>query len=337
MTRKLFYFMFCFFSVVGAFGQEATVLSSSGNKVTVNAKATTSTLGLIQLSGDLTGTAISPTLKNTAVTGQLLTGLSSVRLGVVSASDTILEAIAKLQNQIIALLAQEVTTQSQVNAATIGSFLRINNNVDIYEAVPNTTVFRQTATRNSPTSATASFTGVYGLIPDATTKNITVDVTSTVRDFSSSFPISDIFSSTGDFAQSGTANNTFTFEFSGAAAYVGKISFIAGRRNTNANEYFSNVTMTVTYEDGTTESKSLTGLTATSRPSFTFNSSVKVVTRIQLTLTQPTNPSNPGINNLSFGFYSTGNLISSNVKTSTGLYNKLANTGWPNIDLVKID
>lgn len=92
--------MVCFFSVVGAFGQKATVLSSSGNKVTVNAEAATSTLGLIQLSGDLAGTAVSPTITNDAVLKKTLTGIDTDATGTIANSNTVLEAFGKLQGQI---------------------------------------------------------------------------------------------------------------------------------------------------------------------------------------------------------------------------------------------
>lgn len=97
--NKFIFFSF-FLNVIVLFAQKTMVLGSSGIKVSVNAEATSSTLGLIQLSGDLSGTAITPTINNNAVLSKTLTGLNSAISGTIGVSDTVLGAFGKLQNQI---------------------------------------------------------------------------------------------------------------------------------------------------------------------------------------------------------------------------------------------
>ena len=74
------------------------------------------TINGITAGGELSGTYANPTLVNSAVTGKVLTGLSIVG-GSISATDTILSAFGKLQNQISALTGAD-TGQGVWNAST---------------------------------------------------------------------------------------------------------------------------------------------------------------------------------------------------------------------------
>jgi hypothetical protein len=108
----------------------ATVNSNIGtfNNVTVNAKGLVTAASnvsyltgnqSISLTGEATGsgaTSISVTLTNSAVIGKLLTGLN-ITGGTVAATDTILAAFGKLQNQVNGLTGG-VTYQGTWNAST---------------------------------------------------------------------------------------------------------------------------------------------------------------------------------------------------------------------------
>jgi hypothetical protein len=65
--RKITYFIILSFNMTVSFGQEI-VANINGKQVIVNNDASTNTKGIINLAGDLTGTAASPMVKDGAIT-----------------------------------------------------------------------------------------------------------------------------------------------------------------------------------------------------------------------------------------------------------------------------
>ena len=95
---KFSYFILILFFFNGMRSQDQ-VVSSSGKIISVNNAATSIQRGVVKLTGELSGTADSPTLTNSGVINKVLTGFSPVS-GVVTASDSIVKAFSKLQGQI---------------------------------------------------------------------------------------------------------------------------------------------------------------------------------------------------------------------------------------------
>lgn len=104
--KGILLFLF-YFSTFFLFAQDQ-VVAKSGKVVTVNADATDSTKGIVQLAGDLSGTAANPTVTNAAVISKLLTGFA-LATGKVVATDNILTAFGKLQSQFDGLLVNAVS------------------------------------------------------------------------------------------------------------------------------------------------------------------------------------------------------------------------------------
>jgi len=76
-----------------------------------------STINGIAAGGELSGTYVNPSLVNSAVIGKVLTGLNLVGGGTIVATDSILQAFGKVQNQISAMMGG-VTYQGTWNATT---------------------------------------------------------------------------------------------------------------------------------------------------------------------------------------------------------------------------
>jgi hypothetical protein len=87
-------------------GDNSTALATTAFVSAATPNATTTTLGKIQLAGDLAGTAATPTVTNAAVIGKVLTGLSTVSSSDVIATDNVLVGIGKLQAQSTAIAMQ---------------------------------------------------------------------------------------------------------------------------------------------------------------------------------------------------------------------------------------
>jgi len=104
--KNFFLIVFYFFALC-IYGQDL-VVSNSGKIVTVNTDATTTAMGVVQLAGDLSGTATNPTVTNAAVISKLLTGFALVP-GKVVATDNVLTAFGKLQSQFDGLLVNVVS------------------------------------------------------------------------------------------------------------------------------------------------------------------------------------------------------------------------------------
>ena len=92
-------------------------VKASGTSITYDNSTYLTTISGIAASGELSGTYPSPTLVTSAVTGKLLTGLNLTGGGSIAATDSILQAFGKVQNQISGL-AGGVTYQGTWNAST---------------------------------------------------------------------------------------------------------------------------------------------------------------------------------------------------------------------------
>jgi hypothetical protein len=92
-------------------------VKASGTTITYDNSTYLTTISGIAASGELSGTYPSPTLVTSAVTGKLLTGLNLTGGGSIAATDSILQAFGKVQNQISGL-AGGVTYQGTWNAST---------------------------------------------------------------------------------------------------------------------------------------------------------------------------------------------------------------------------
>ena len=96
--KKSYFLFFGLLVSTFAFAQQ-TVVAKSGKLITVNAPSSTTTLGTIQLAGDLEGTPEEPRVKSALIMGKLLNGFSSAP-GTVTASDSIVSAFSKLDGNI---------------------------------------------------------------------------------------------------------------------------------------------------------------------------------------------------------------------------------------------
>nr|WP_314864466.1 hypothetical protein [uncultured Flavobacterium sp.] len=96
--KKSYFLFFALLVSTFTFAQQ-TVVSKNGKLITVNAPSTPTSLGLIQLAGDLEGTPEAPKVKSALIMGKLLNGFSSAP-GTVTASDSIVSAFSKLDGNI---------------------------------------------------------------------------------------------------------------------------------------------------------------------------------------------------------------------------------------------
>lgn len=158
MKKQLFYLLFlCAFPIMGAFAQD-TVVSSTGRRVSVNNPAASSTLGLIQLSGDLSGTAATPTITSNAVLNKTLTGFSTSISGTIGTSDTILQAFGKLEATKTSRGDVLATVLDGLNTTTSGTIAATNTVLQAFGRLEATK-----ATINSPlTGLITSATGTIG-------------------------------------------------------------------------------------------------------------------------------------------------------------------------------
>ncbi len=146
-------------------------VKSAVTSVTVS-DATTGSKGLIQLSGDLSGTAALPTITNTAVITKVLTGYTS-GAGTLSATDNVLQAIQKLNGN--DLLKAPLASPALTGTPTAPTVATSDNSTTIA-----TTAFVKSAVASS-TAGVSSITGTVNQITaSASTGAVTLSLPSTV-------------------------------------------------------------------------------------------------------------------------------------------------------------
>jgi hypothetical protein len=109
----------------------------------VTSDASTTNKGIVQLAGELAGSAAAPTLLNDAVTGKKLNGLNSTG-GTIDSNDSILSAIGKLNGNIAGLAVSGPSTSVNLtgDVTSIGNATTLNNNavtgqkLDKYASAP---------------------------------------------------------------------------------------------------------------------------------------------------------------------------------------------------------
>ena len=158
----------------------ATTAFVSNAIATATPDANTSTKGILQLAGDLSGTADSPTVTNTAKINGVLTGFTSAS-GTVSATDTVLGAIQKVDGNVAlkAPIASPVFTGITATAPTFTS--TASTGTAPFIVTSTTPVANLTATNATNTTITDDTTTagqVYPTFVTANTGNLPQKVTS---------------------------------------------------------------------------------------------------------------------------------------------------------------
>jgi len=138
-----------------------TVVTPNGQKITVNAAATTSTAGIVQLAGDLGGTSAAPTIVNNAITTAKILDANVTTAKVADAAITTIKILdanvtsAKVADGAITttkILDAAITTAKIAKGSTALQILRTN--------AANTGVEWATATTVTATEQT--FTATAG-------------------------------------------------------------------------------------------------------------------------------------------------------------------------------